>query len=206
MLDWRRLGRCAMATEKPLRAHLITGGYPPGTLSGHDHDYVRLRLLQMLGEQRVACTVANDFSDVARWLETSRFLVTYVAGPYPDETQDAAIKAWLSTGGRWLGLHGTSGGRARRDDAGHRHMVKTSHHLTLGSFFLNHPPLREFTVDTHRREDILTRDLPATFAVTDELYMIELQDQAATRILLSTTDLPVDTTPPGFGFQYDRDT
>jgi type 1 glutamine amidotransferase len=195
-----------MSSQMPARAHLITGGYPPGSPSGHDHDYVRLRLLDLLAEQRVSCSVANDFADVARWLETSRLLITYVAGPYPSDEQDAAIRAWLRDGGRWLGLHGTSGGRAVRPaEGGPRRMVKSAHHATLGSFFLNHPPLCAFSVAVHDRENPLTRGLPPSFDVTDELYLIELQDPASTRFLL-TTELAADPSPPGFGFAYDADT
>ena len=32
-----------MAKEKSDRAHLIAGGFPPGSQAGHDHDYARLR-------------------------------------------------------------------------------------------------------------------------------------------------------------------
>ena len=31
------------------RAHLITGGFPPGAPAGHDRDYARLQLLRRLG-------------------------------------------------------------------------------------------------------------------------------------------------------------
>src|SRR5215469_4403424 len=103
-----------MTKTNSSRAHLIAGGFPPGSLGGHDHDYARLRLLGLLAEQDVPATVANDFADVEKWLAVSQLLITYVAGPYPDATQTAAIGRWLNEGGRWLALHGTSGGRAQR--------------------------------------------------------------------------------------------
>ena len=37
-----------MTDPKPNRAHLITGGFPPGSAAGHDHDHARLRLLTLL--------------------------------------------------------------------------------------------------------------------------------------------------------------
>jgi hypothetical protein len=86
-----------------------------------------------------------------------------------------------------------------------RKMVKASHHATLGSFFLNHPPLRKFRVQVTDREHVLTKDLPASFEVTDELYLIELQEPATCHVLL-TTELAKDPSPPGFGFVYDQDT
>src|SRR5882672_3290054 len=103
-----------MPDKKPARAHLITGGFPPGSAAGHDHDHARLRLLGLLAEQDVPTSVANDFADIQKWLPVSRLLITYVAGPYPDAWQCHAIQAWLESGGHWLGLHGTSGGRAER--------------------------------------------------------------------------------------------
>src|SRR2546422_8530837 len=103
-----------MTETKPGRAHLIAGGFPPGSSAGHDHDYARLRLLGLLAERGVAASVANDFADVEKWLPVSRLLITYVAGPYPDAAQCRAMQRWLEAGGRWLRLPRTSGGRAQR--------------------------------------------------------------------------------------------
>src|SRR5262249_38283386 len=109
-----------MSDTEPARAHLVTGGFPPGMMSGHDHDYARLKLLGLLAERDIPASVANDFADVERWLPLSRLLITYVAGPYPSAAQCAVLRAWLEAGGRWLGLHGTSGGRAARPRGGPR--------------------------------------------------------------------------------------
>ena len=83
-----------MAETKSTRAHLIAGGFPPGSLAGHDHDYARLKLLGLLAEQGVAASAANDFADVEKWLPSSRLLITYVAGPYPDAAQCRAMQRW----------------------------------------------------------------------------------------------------------------
>jgi type 1 glutamine amidotransferase len=197
-----------MSETKPIRVHVIIGGFPPGSAAGHDMDYARLRLLQLLQEnQHLSSTVAGDFTDIAKWLPESRLLITYVAGPHPNEEQNQVIRQWLEAGGRWLALHGTSGGKAvsvgetRRP----RKMVKASHHGTLGSFFLNHPPLRKFRVHVTDREHVLTTGLPAAFDVVDELYLIELQEPSTSKVLL-TTELETDPSPPGFGFFYDKDT
>jgi len=155
----------------------------------------------------VLATVANDFTDIAKWLPASRLMITYVAGPHPNEEQNQVIRQWLEAGGRWLALHGTSGGKAVPvgEQRSVRKMVKTSHHTTLGCFFLNHPPLRKFRVQVTDREHVLTKDLPASFEVMDELYLIELQGPATCHVLL-TTELATDPSPPGFGFVYDHDT
>jgi type 1 glutamine amidotransferase len=171
-------------------------------------DYARLRILQLLQENpQVLSTVANDFTDISKWLPASQLLITYVAGPHPNEEQNQFLRQWLEAGGRWLALHGTSGGKAAPvgEKGGARKMVKTSHHQTLGSFFLNHPPLRKFQVNVTDREHILTQDLPASFEVMDELYLIELQEPSTCHVLL-TTELDKDPSPPGFGFVYDKDT
>ena len=98
-----------MTDTKAARAHLITGGFPPGSQAGHDHDYARLRLLGLLAEREIPASVANDFADIEKWLAVSRLLITYVAGPYPDAQQCRALQQWLEAGGRCLGLHGVSG-------------------------------------------------------------------------------------------------
>src|SRR5438132_9327492 len=103
-----------MTETNPGHAHLIAGGFPPGSYAGHDHDYARLRLLGLLADQDIPASVANDFADLEKWLPLSRLLITYVAGPYPDAAQTRAIRDWLAAGGHWLGLHRTSRGRAER--------------------------------------------------------------------------------------------
>ena len=175
-----------MAETLPTRAHVITGGFPLGSLSGHDHDYARLRLLELLAERAVPASVANDFSDIGKWLPLSRLLITYVAGPYPDGGQCQAIRQWLEAGGHWLALHGTSGGRAERiEGMRQRRSVKTEHHALLGGRFLTHPPIAEFRVEVKDAALPLTSGLPASFAIEDEPYFVELQDPASTRVLLT---------------------
>ena len=195
-----------MNGSAPRRAHLIAGGFPPGASAGHDHDYARLQLLRLLAEQDVPASVANDFTDVDRWLPVSRLLITYVAGPYPDSAQCRAIRRWLDEGGRWLGLHGTSGGRAERVEGfRQRRTVKLEHHAILGSYFLTHPPICKIHVDVSDDPSGLTRGLPASFDVEDEPYFIELQDPAATRLML-TAEYGRDVTSPAIGTLYASDT
>jgi len=187
------------------RAHLIAGGFPPGSQAGHDHDYARLRLLGLLAEREIPASVANDFNDVEKWLPVSRLLITYVAGPYPDAAQCRGIERWLESGGRWLALHGASGGRAERvDGVRQRRTVKTEHHALLGSYFLTHPPICKIRVDV-TGDSSLTRGLGPSFVVEDEPYFIELQDPKSTRILL-TADYGPGVTSPTIGTLYAADT
>src|SRR6185437_9922756 len=195
-----------MTDAKPGRVHLIAGGFPPGSSAGHDHDYARLRLLGLLAERDIQASVANDFADVEKWLPVSRLLISYVAGPYPDAAQCRAIRQWLEAGGHWLGLHGTSGGRAERvEGVRQRRTVKTEHHALLGSYFLTHPPICQIRVDVSDAESPLTRGIGKSFQVEDEPYFIELQDPASTRILLSAEYGP-DAVAPAIGTVYPSDT
>jgi type 1 glutamine amidotransferase len=181
----RKKGNPMAETQSP-RAHLITGGFPPGSSAGHNHDHARLRLLTLLAERDVAASVANDFADLEKWLAVSRLLITYVAGPYPGDAQCEAIRTWLEGGGHWLALHGTSGGRAERvEGMRQRRTVKTAHHALLGCRFLTHPPLCKFKVDVRDSAHPLTRGLAGSFEIEDEPYFIELQEPGATRILLT---------------------
>ena len=168
------------------RAHVVTGGFPPGQMAGHDQDYARLRLLGLLAEAGVPASVGNDFADIEKWLPVSRLLITYVAGPYPDAAQCRAMRGWLEAGGHWLALHGTSGGRAERvEGLRSRRTVKTEHHDLLGGRFLTHPPICRFRVDVRASDDPLTRGLGGSFEVEDEPYFVELQDPGSTRLLLT---------------------
>jgi type 1 glutamine amidotransferase len=92
-----------------------------------------------------------------------------------------------------------------RTASSRRRMVKTSHHETLGAFFINHPPVRKFQVDVIEDQHPLTRGLPQAFEVIDEPYMIEVQQPADSRLLM-TAALGPDTSAADFGFEYERDT
>jgi uncharacterized protein len=193
-------------TNLPQRVHVIAGGFPPGAAAGHDHDYARLRLLGLLAEHEFHASVANDFHDIERWLPISRMLITYVAGPYMTDEQAKYVRNWLSEGGRWLGLHGTAGGRAARiEGTRQRAMVKAEHHEVLGGFFINHPPVRKFQVDVAAPSHPLVEGLERPFVTVDEPYMIEVLHPERSTILL-TAELGPDASPPGFGFRYEKDT
>jgi type 1 glutamine amidotransferase len=195
-----------MSETKSGRVHLIAGGFPPGSSAGHDHDHARLRLLGLLAERDIPASVASDFSDIEKWLPVSQLLITYVAGPYPDAAQCRAIQHWLEAGGHWLGLHGTSGGRAERVEGfRQRRTVKTEHHAVLGSYFLTHPPICTIRVDVRDADHPITRGLGSSFVVQDEPYFIELQHPASTRILLSA-DYGPNAVAPSIGTLYASDT
>ena len=186
-------------------AHVIVGGFPIGSSAGHDMDFARLRILEMLYRQGVQSTVSNDFGQIGERLANAQLLVTYVAGPYPDDEQSELIEQWIDQGGKWFALHGTSGGRAKRIDAEgrRRQMVRLAHHDLLGAYFLNHPPVRQFKIKVETPQHPLFKDVPPEIEVQDELYLIE---PLGVDQVLMTTELPEDPSPKGFGFHYDEDT
>jgi len=195
-----------MAVAQDTRVHLITGGFPLGKDAGHDHDYARLRILEFLQDEEIKASVACDFTDVEKWLPISRLLITYVAGPYPDAAQSLALRRWLEAGGRWLGLHGTAGGKAIRvEGSRQRRFLKLDHHEVLGGYFLTHPPIRRFQVTVGDAPDRLTADLPATFEAVDEPYFIEVQEPAASRVLL-TAEYGPEAVSTAIGTIYETDT
>lgn len=194
-----------MALPSAPGVHLVIGGFPPGSTAGHDMAYARRRLLDFLDEvEHLQPTISSDFADVETWLRTTKLLLTYTSGPFPAPAQTQAINKWLEDGGRWFALHGTSGGKAVTIDGDRtrRAMVKLDHHETLGAFFLNHPPIRSFTVDVACDHPI-TAGIGPSFDTSDELYFIEVLDPEAEVLL--TTKLPEDP-DPAFGFEVAIDT
>ena len=187
------------------RAHVIVGGFPKGALQGHDMDYARLRMLELLEQNEVLATVDNDFHGVEEYLPETKLLITYLAGPYLTDEQNKKVRGWINEGGKWLGLHGSSGGKSARIAGKGRRMVKASHHDTLGGFFLSHPPVRKFRVDVVDHKSPLMKDLPDSFETIDEPYMIEVQHPNDTDMLL-TSELGPDMSPDGWPRNYDEDT
>jgi type 1 glutamine amidotransferase len=198
------------SSPTPIRIQLVAGGFPRGSSAGHDIDFARFRILQLLQQNaNVSAGVSSDFMDIDDWLPRTDFLISYVAGPYLEDAQAKEVAEWLDGGGRWLALHGTSGGRAvpMPDGSPGRTMLRMSHHEVLGAFFMNHPPIRKFNVDVCDHDHPLTRGLPESFEVMDELYLFELIEPAESRVLLTTSDLDVkNPAPRRFGFTYGEDT
>ncbi|MEE8421730.1 MAG: ThuA domain-containing protein [Dehalococcoidia bacterium] len=188
------------------RAHVIAGGFPAGQPAGHDHDYARLRILEQLQERdNVHTSVSGDYTDIEKWLPDCKVLITYVAGPFANDEQNTVMRQWIEAGGRWLALHGSSGGKAgRMPDSDRRQMVKMQYHETLGGFFINHPPIKKFRVELVDAKHPLTKGMPESFETIDEPYMVELQSPETTQVLLTADWGPVP--PTDTGFYYEEDT
>ena len=175
----------------PIRVHVVAGGFPPGKHAGHDIDYARIRILMALqSNEDVHTTVSSDFTDCHKWIRDAHLLICYVAGPFADEYQTGVIRDWVGEGGHWLALHGSSGGKAERIGRadGRRRLAKMDYHEALGGFFMTHPPIMEMQVSVADSNHPLTYNLPSTFPVQDEPYMVEVI-HPDTQVLLTTEDI-----------------
>lgn len=199
-----------MATPKPPHCHLIVGGFPAGEHGGHDMDYARMRILETLNGKSTV-SVSPDYTALDQFLRRSSLLVTYTSGPVPDESQAGALKQWIEGGGRWVCLHGSSGGKAAKLRPGEekRRIEKMDFHEVLGCMFLHHPPSKRFDVTVEQGSGAspgLLEGLPAAgFSVQDEPYVIKLLGDVAssTKIFLSYHMNDAQSRYGG-GFQYDE--
>ena len=62
------------------------------------------------------------------------------------------------------------------------------YHEALGGFFMTHPPIREMDVKVQDHNHPLTYNLPTSFPVQDEPYMVEVL-HSDTQVLLTTEDI-----------------
>ena len=174
----------------------------------HDMDFVRLQLLNYLSELGSASTVASSYSQLEAFLKQANMLVTYTAGPLPNEEETEVLEAFLMNGGTWVSFHGSAGGFAekpRKGEGNWRRIKKFKYHELMGGAFLNHPPHTKFNVDVSHDDSVkhLTDGLPNTFETIDEVYLIELQDKPNTNVFLTTQRTDESARTPPFGFKYD---
>src|SRR5215469_13258256 len=155
--------------SKPLLANLVCGS----PARNHDYDFVRRALLDALyaaGDIRTDVYSNYDSGDA---IEAGGLLVSYTSQVPVADAQCQALRRYLERGGRWLAIHASNS-------------VRDNPHLPgiLGSRFIAHPPYMRYTVDVVRLDDPLLADLPSSFEVDDELYVIEQHDDF--EVLLGT--------------------
>ena len=138
----------------------------------HDTNFARLELLKLLAEQEdVWVKVADSYADIAS-IKSSTLLVTYTCDLCPTAAEQQGLDAFLQAGGRWLALHGTnalvelSGGKADTPDKAPGLM------LSLGSRFVAHPAVQNFTVRVVDKTHPLTQGID-DFEIEDEPYYCE---------------------------------
>jgi uncharacterized protein len=168
-----------LGIERGMRkeVQLVVGG------SAHDFDFVRMQLLQMLGENpcnRVAVSSTwEEFSG-----EPHRALVSYTCNLDPTPEAARRLKEFVERGGRWLALHATNSildwgeqGVSGQPPAG-------DFLDTLGSAFQAHPPIGPYRIEAGPIADPITRGI-GPFTVSDELYLSDFSTDV--EVLLKTS-------------------
>ncbi len=155
-----------MATA-PVNGYLVCGGLY------HDMDYARLEILKLLAEhEHIRVRVAEDYRDVAA-IAASDFLITYTCDVIPAHAEQSALRDFLSTGRRWLALHGTNSVlrflKGRGWDAPR---TAPDFMAMLGSQFVAHPPIAPYKVEVSDSSHPLVAGIEP-FEVDDELYLCE---------------------------------
>lgn len=156
-----------MTQPAPITVLLICGG------KYHDIDFARLELLKLLAENQHMRVIVRDNYDDMSAIEHCDMLVTYTCDIVPDESTIALLKSRLQNGLRWFALHGTNSvlqflesGKVATPplEEGLREL--------LGSQFVGHPPIGEFSVHVTQPDHPLVAGLE-TFSVCDEQYLLD---------------------------------
>jgi type 1 glutamine amidotransferase len=151
---------------EPVRAYLVANA------RYHDTDFARLQLLQLLGEDDgVRTRVADSFANVDA-IASSDFLITYTCDLRPTETQERALRDFVSAGGRWIALHGTN---AILDFSPEGMICPRTHDTfmeTLGSRFISHPAIQPYQVTVSDPDHPLVAGIEP-FEASDEIYLCE---------------------------------
>ncbi|MEO0437929.1 MAG: ThuA domain-containing protein [Pseudomonadota bacterium] len=171
----------AEATEdtRPLRCVLVAAG------QFHDIDFARLELLKLLSEdERIRVRVFEDFEHVEA-IESADVLVSYTCNLVPSLDAQHRLREFVDRGGQYFALHGSNSalefledGRVASPD-----LMPVFSDL-LGSRFVAHPPISEYTVQVAKSEHPLVQGLPESFTTRDEQYLVA--HNADIEVLLDT--------------------
>lgn len=156
-----------MSGQQRKNIHLICGG------KYHDFDFARLELLKLLAElDHVRVTVASDFSRQEQ-MHASDAIITYTSDVIPDEGEQDGLQQFLREGGKWFALHGTNSSlRYNRDKRWwEAPKVAPRFFAMLGSQFVAHPPIQEFTVRRSQPHPLVKGIRP--FKADDEIYLCD---------------------------------
>lgn len=158
-------------STKRIHAYFVCGG------KFHNTDFARLEILKLLYKNdRIKTEVASDYSYIEGILAAD-ILVTYTCDIIPTQEQQQALKGFLESGKRWFALHGTNSIIEFLDN-GQVGAPRTAPLLMemLGSQFLAHPPIQDFTVTVSDPQHPLVADIEP-FVANDELYLSEFHGE-----------------------------
>lgn len=152
----------------PLLAHLVCGS----PARNHDIDFARRKLLDVL---YAAGDIRTDtFQNYDAGAAQADLLVSYTSQVPVADAACEALRTWLERGGRWFAIHASN-------SVGDNKLLPG----ILGSRFLEHPPYMHYSVTVTAPQDPLLADIPGSFEVDDELYVIEPAEDI--EVLLQTT-------------------
>jgi len=152
--------------SEPIHAYLVANA------RFHDTDFARLELLKLLAEDDdVRTSVADSFADTEA-IESADFLVTYTCDLRPSEAEEIALRDFVTSGGRWIALHGTNAILDFRPEGLYCPRSHDTFMQTLGSRFISHPAIEPYTVTVSDPEHPLVQGMEP-FEATDELYLCE---------------------------------
>jgi len=151
---------------EPIQAYLVANA------RFHDTDFARLSLLQLLAEIPEIRTCVSDSFANTEAIAKSDFLLTYTCDLRPDESEERALRDFVSSGKRWIALHGTNAfldftAKGLQSPRSHTTFMET-----LGSRFISHPPTQPYKVTISDPEHPLVEGMES-FEATDEIYLCE---------------------------------
>jgi len=153
-----------MAEERIIDVYMVAAG------QFHDIDYARVELLKLLAEHpNIRTKVATDYHDLDA-IAASDFLISYTCNLVPSEHEQIALREYVMSGKRWIGLHGTNSILEFTDngvDAPENAPILME---TLGTQFIAHPPIMPFQVQISDPEHELVKGV-SEFETDDELYL-----------------------------------
>ena len=124
----------------PVHAYLVANA------RYHDTDFARLELLKLLGEDEdIRTRVADSFSDTDA-IAAADFLVTYTCDLRPTAVEEEALLEFVSSGKRWIALHGTNAILEFKREGVYCPRVNDTFMETLGSRFIAHPAIQPYQV------------------------------------------------------------
>lgn len=150
----------------------------------HDAAFARRELLGLIAEDdHILASCTGDFGDIEA-LEAADLLVTYTSNIFPDDEERAALDRWLSTGGRWLAIHGSAAYTEFRPPAVNIGGIELpgltdtpdrqpAYMDLLGVRFVSHLAQQPITITPVSGHPVV-HGLPP-FTVTDEPYVLELR-------------------------------
>jgi len=151
---------------EPIHAYLVANA------RYHDTDFARLQLLGLLAEDdEVRTRVADRFADVDA-IAKADFLVTYTCYLRPTEVEEQALRDFVSSGKRWVALHGTNAILDFKPEGLYCPRTHNTFMETLGSRFISHPPIQPYQVTVSDPEHPLVKGIEP-FEASDEIYLCE---------------------------------